>query len=169
MTDAEVLAVQRIAVIPARRLIVALAAVHAARATAIRRLTLDDLDLPNRRITIAGHGQRLGELPHQTLLTWLDQRRATWPKTPNRHVLINANPALGTEPVNPVYLKRHLPHQGVYLERIHGDRVLHEALTVGAARCTSPCSSTCPTPPRAATRPSPRTCSTTRLLSRSCR
>lgn len=46
MTDAEVLAVERIAVTPAQRLIVALAGVHAARATAIRHLTLDDLDLP---------------------------------------------------------------------------------------------------------------------------
>ncbi|MET7690517.1 hypothetical protein ABZT06_21485 [Streptomyces sp. NPDC005483] len=132
MSDAEVLAVQRIAVTPAQRLIVALAAVHAARATANRRLTLDDLDLPNRRITIAGHGQRLGELPHQTLLAWLDQRRATWPKAPNRHVLINAKTALGTGPVSPEYLKRHLLHHGVYLERIRGDRVLYEALTAGA-------------------------------------
>lgn len=132
MSDAEVLAVQRIAVTPAQRLIVALAAVHAARATAIRRLTLDDLDLPNRRITIAGHGQRLGELPHQTLLAWLDQRRAIWPKTPNRHVLINAKTPLGTGSVSPEYLKRHLLHHGVHLERIRGDRVLHEAPTVGA-------------------------------------
>jgi hypothetical protein len=74
MTDAEVLAVQQIAVTPAQRLIVALAAVHAARATAVRSLTL------------AGHGQRLGELLYQ----------------------------------------------GVHLEHIRGDRVLHEALTVGA-------------------------------------
>ncbi|MER7813314.1 hypothetical protein [Streptomyces sp900116325] len=132
MTDPEVLAVQRIAVTPVQRLIVALAAVHAARATAIRSLTLDDLVLPNRRITIAEHGQRLGELPYQTLLAWLGQRRATWPKTPNRHVLINSKTALGTGPVSPEYLKRHLLHQGVYLERICGDRVLHETLTVGA-------------------------------------
>ncbi|WP_181647257.1 hypothetical protein [Streptomyces sp. WAC00263] len=132
MTDAEVLAVQRIAATPAQRLIVALAAVHAARATAIRHLTLDDLDPPNRRITIARHTQRLGELPHQTLLAWLAQRRTAWPKTPNRHVLINAKTALGTGPVSPEYLKRHLLHQGVHLERIRGDRVLHEALTVGA-------------------------------------
>ncbi|MEV5011996.1 hypothetical protein AB0K74_48910 [Streptomyces sp. NPDC056159] len=132
MTDAEVLAVQRVAVTPAQRLIVALAAVHAARATAIRHLTLDDLDLPNRRITIARHTQRLGELPHQTLLAWLAQRRTAWPKTPNRHVLINAKTALGTGPVSAEYLKRHLLHQGVYLERIRGDRVLHEALTAGA-------------------------------------
>jgi hypothetical protein len=40
--------------------------------------------------------------------------------------------ALGTGPVSAEYLKRHLLHQGVYLERIRGDRVLHEALTVGA-------------------------------------
>jgi hypothetical protein len=77
MTDAEVLAVQQIAVTPAQRLIVALAAVHAARATAIRHLTLDDLDLPIRRITIAGHTQRLGELPHQTLLTGGSPRPCT--------------------------------------------------------------------------------------------
>ncbi|MET8948537.1 hypothetical protein ABZX30_34700 [Streptomyces sp. NPDC004542] len=109
--------------------------------------------------------ERLGELPHHTLLAWLAQRHTTWPKTPNRHVLINAKTALGTGPVSPEYLKRHLLHQGVYLERIRGDRVLHEAPT----RCTSLWSLTCPTPPRAATRPSPRTCSTTRLLSRSCR
>ncbi|MEU1517673.1 hypothetical protein ABZ490_36955 [Streptomyces sp. NPDC005811] len=71
-------------------------------------------------------------LPHQTLLAWLDQRRDTWPKTPNRHVPINAKTALGTGPVSPEYLKRHLLHQGVYLERVHSDRVLNEALTVGA-------------------------------------
>ncbi|WP_327248912.1 hypothetical protein [Streptomyces sp. NBC_01320] len=132
MTETEVLAVQRVAITPAQRMIVALAAVHAARATAIRHLTLDDLDLPNRRITIAGHAQRLGELPHQTLLAWLAQRGITWPKTPNRHVLINAKTALGTGPVSAEYLKRHLLRQGVHLERIRGDRVLHEALTVGS-------------------------------------
>ncbi|MEU0822400.1 hypothetical protein [Streptomyces mirabilis] len=164
MTDAEVLAVQRIAPTPAQRLIVALAAVHAARATAIRHLTLDDLDLPNRRITIARHTQRLGELPHQTLLAWLAQRRTAWPKTPNRHVLINAKTALGTGPVSPEYLKRHLLHQGVHLERIRGDRVLHEALTSAPTRSISPWASTCPTPPQAATRLSSRSCSTTSLL-----
>ena len=76
---------------PAQRLIVALAAVHAARWAAIRDLTLDDLDLPSRRITIAGH-QRLGELTCRALPAWLDHRRATWPRTPNRHVLISARP-----------------------------------------------------------------------------
>ena len=44
----------------AQRLAIALAAVHAARPQAIRELTLDDIDLPNRRITLAGHWQPLG-------------------------------------------------------------------------------------------------------------
>ena len=69
MTDAEIRAVERAAISPAQRLIVALAAIHAARSGAIRHLTLDDLDLPNRRITIAGHSQRLGELTCTALRT----------------------------------------------------------------------------------------------------
>jgi integrase len=50
MTDAEIRAIEQAATSPAQRLIVALAAVHAARWAAIRGLTLDDLDLPNRHI-----------------------------------------------------------------------------------------------------------------------
>lgn len=38
-------------------------AVHAVRASVMRNPTLDDLDLPNQRITIAGPHQRLDELP----------------------------------------------------------------------------------------------------------
>lgn len=132
MTTAEIRAVKQIAATPTQQLIVALAAVHAVRATAIRHLTLDDLDLPNRRITIAGHAQRLGELTHQALLTWLTQRRAHWPHTPNRHVLITQRTALGIGPVSTDYLKRHLLRRGIRLEHIRGDRILHEALSVGA-------------------------------------
>ncbi|WP_329538052.1 hypothetical protein OG568_58315 (plasmid) [Streptomyces sp. NBC_01450] len=47
-------------------------------------------------------------------------------------MLINAKTALGTGPVSAEYLKRHLLHRGVCLERSRGDRLLHEALTVGA-------------------------------------
>lgn len=47
-------------------------------------------------------------------------------------MLINAKTALGTGPVSAEYLKRHLLHRDVYVERIRGDRLLHEVLTVGA-------------------------------------
>jgi integrase len=131
MTDTEIRAVEQVAISPAQRLIVALAAVHAARPAAIRELTLDDLDLPNRRITIAGHPQRLGELTYRALRAWLGHRRTAWPRTPNRHVLISEKTALGTGPVTSSYLSWHLCRRGVSVERIRRDRVLHEALTTG--------------------------------------
>ena len=132
MTDAEIQAVQQAATTPAQRLIVALAAIHAARWAPIRDLTLDDLDLPNRRITIAGHPQRLGELTHRALRAWLGHRRGTWPHTPNRHVLISEKTALATGPVSRSYLNWNLQRHGVSIERIRRDRVLHEALAARA-------------------------------------
>jgi site-specific recombinase XerD len=132
MSDAEIRAVEQAVTSPAQRLIVALAAVHAARWAAIRGLTLDDIDLPNRRITIAGHPQRLGELTCRTLRAWLDYRRATWPRTPNRHVLISERTALGSGPVTRSFLTWNLQRHGVSIERIRRDRVLHEALTARA-------------------------------------
>jgi hypothetical protein len=131
MTDAQIRAVESATRTPPQRLVVALAAVQAARLGSIRELVLDDLDLPNRRITLAGHTQRLGDLTHQALRIWLAQRRDRWPSSPNRHVLISPRTALGNGPVSRTYLHRHLLGDGVDLDQIRGDRVLHEALTVG--------------------------------------
>jgi integrase len=68
MTAEQIRAVQQAAATPAQRLAIALAAVHAARPGAIRDLTLEDIDLPSRRIIIAGHRQPLGELTRDALL-----------------------------------------------------------------------------------------------------
>jgi len=134
MTAEQIQAVEQAAVTPAQRLAIALAAVHAARPGAIRELTLEDIDLPGRRITLAGHRQRLGELTRGALLAWLDYRRATWPDTANRHVLITRKSALGTGPVSASYLADYLGrHQrGISLEHIRRDRILAEALATGA-------------------------------------
>jgi hypothetical protein len=121
-----------LAVTPAQRLVVALAAVHAARATAIRELTLDDVDLAGRRIRLGGHVQRLPEFVRHALVAWLEHRRRTWPHTPNRHVLVSTVTATGTQPVSDYYLSCHLLLQGVQLEQIRGDRILQEALAVEA-------------------------------------
>jgi hypothetical protein len=72
MTAEEIHAAGQVAVTPAQRLAIALAAVHAACPKAIRELTLDDIDLPSRRITLAGHRQPLGELTRSALLAWLE-------------------------------------------------------------------------------------------------
>ncbi len=131
MTDAEIHAVAQSAHHPAQRLIIALAAIHAARSGTIRHLTLDDLDIPNQRITIGGHRRRLDELTLRALRAWLDHRRTTWPHTPNRHVLIAGRTALGTGPVSHVYLQSQLGQHGFTIDRLRGDRILHEALTAG--------------------------------------
>jgi integrase len=131
MTEDEIRAVEQIAVHPAQRLIIALLAVHAARPGSIQHLTLDEVDLPNRRISLAGHRQRLGGMTERTLRAWLDHRRATWPHTLNQHVLISGRTALGVQPVSKHYFQRHLRDHGIRPERIRGDRILHEALAVG--------------------------------------
>jgi integrase len=132
MTDEEIAAVKEVAVTPDQRLVIALAAVYAARGKAIRELTLDDIDLAGRRITISGHRQRLTEFVHRVVVMWLKYRHRRWPHTPNRHVLVSRESALGTGPINDYYLTWHLLLHGVQLEQIRGDRILREALAVDA-------------------------------------
>ena len=131
MTDGEIRAIEGLAVRPAQRLAVALAAEHAARTSTIRHLKLDDVDLPNRRITLAGHDQRLGDLTHRAMRAWLGHRRATWPHSPNPHVLISKRTALGTGPVCHEFVRFSLGDSGFSIDRIRADRILHEALTAG--------------------------------------
>ncbi len=57
MTDDEIHAVEQLAADPAGRVIVALAAENAARTGAIGHMALDDLDLGNRRVALAGRRQ----------------------------------------------------------------------------------------------------------------
>ncbi len=113
MTDEQIAAVKDVAVTPGQRLVIALAAVYAARAKAIRELTVDDIDLARRRITIGGHRQHLTEFAHRTLVACLRYRHRRWPHTPNRHVLVSAQSALGTAPITDYYLTWHLllPHR----------------------------------------------------------
>jgi hypothetical protein len=66
------------------------------------------------------------------MVAWLEHRQRNWPRTPNRHLLISQATATGTGPVSQHYLPFHLLLRGVQLEHIRGDRVLQEALAVGA-------------------------------------
>ncbi|MEV8476234.1 hypothetical protein [Streptomyces sp. NPDC051173] len=116
---------------PADRLILALAAVHAARSGAIRRLQLDDLDIGNRKLTIDGRARRLDDLTLHVAREWLEFRRRRWPNTANPHLLINKITALGTGPVSQVSLTAPLRGQAATLEQLRVDRQLEEALTHG--------------------------------------
>lgn len=114
---------------PADPLILALATIHAARAGAIRDLLLDDVDLGNRRLTIAGRTRPLDEMTRRALLHWLDHRRTRWPTTANPHLLVNMRTALGTGPVGGYWLNDTFRGYHATLDRLRMDRQLEEALT----------------------------------------
>ncbi|GGT36640.1 hypothetical protein GCM10014713_32970 [Streptomyces purpureus] len=116
---------------PADRLVLALAAVHAARSGAIRRLQLDDLDIGNHKLTIDGRIRRLDDLTLHFALEWLKFRRRRWPDTANPHLLINKITALGTGPVSGVTLSEPFRGQAATLEQLRVDRQLEEALVHG--------------------------------------
>lgn len=116
---------------PHARLILALAAIHAARPGMIRALQLDDVDLGNRLITIADHIRPLDELTHHTLAEWLDYRRTRWPNTANPHLLITQKSAVGRGPVGKLWATEATRNLPANLERLRVDRQLEEALTHG--------------------------------------
>jgi len=120
------------AVTPAARLVLVLAAMHAARVKAIRQIRLDAVDLGNRRIVIGGRARPLDELTRQVLHEWLAHRGTRWPSTSNPHLLINQHSANGTGPVSTSYLARTaLRGKAASLERLRIDRQLQEALARG--------------------------------------
>lgn len=129
LTDEKIHALETLATDPACRVIIALAADNAAGTGAIRHLTLNDVDLANHRITLAGRRQRCGQLGHRALRCWLEHRRATWPHTDNPHVLVNPKTVHGTAPISRVFANRRIHQAGCTVGRIRADRILHEALT----------------------------------------
>ncbi|GAA2332817.1 integrase [Dactylosporangium salmoneum] len=116
---------------PAHRVAVVLATVHAARSKDILTLRLDDIDLGNRRLGIAGRIRPLDDLTHHVILEWLDERRTRWPHTANPHLLINRLTALEAGPVSRVWVTRAFWGLTATLERLHADRQLEEALIHG--------------------------------------
>ncbi|WP_328681167.1 hypothetical protein OG905_36300 [Streptomyces sp. NBC_00322] len=116
---------------PAARLVLALAAVHAARVSQIATLTLDDVDLGNRRLTIAGRARPLDDLTLKLLTDWLDHRRRRWPSTANLHLLINEKTANTTGRASNHWISAPLRGQDATLERLRVDRQLEEAMVHG--------------------------------------
>ncbi len=116
---------------PATRLILALAAVHAARVAQIANFMLDDLDMGNGRLTIAGRVRPLDDLTLKLLLEWLEHRRCRWPNTANPHLLIDNQTATRTSRASNHWISASMRGQDATLERLRVDRQLEEALTHG--------------------------------------
>ncbi|MGI5243377.1 hypothetical protein [Dactylosporangium sp. CA-139066] len=116
---------------PHARLAIALAAVHAARHADIRAMQLSDVDLGNRRLSIAGRIRPLDELTYAALTGWLNYRSRRWPNTANPHLLISKESALRLGPVTHPWINRILRGLPATLERLRVDRQLDEAITSG--------------------------------------
>jgi site-specific recombinase XerD len=121
----------RAATTPLARLLLALAAVHAARTSEIRDLRLDDVDLGNRRLTIAGRARPLDELTRQMILNWLTYRHTRWPNTANPHMVINQQTAVEHGPASKVSITEAFRGQHATIERLRVSRQLNEAIAVG--------------------------------------
>ena len=72
LTAEQITSAVHAATTPQARLCVALAAIHAARPGQIRALLITDVDLGDRRITIAGRPRPLDDLTRRLLTEWLD-------------------------------------------------------------------------------------------------
>ncbi|MFJ9566021.1 hypothetical protein ACIRQQ_39065 [Streptomyces fuscichromogenes] len=116
---------------PATLLILALAAVHAARVAQIGTLMLEDVDIGNRRLTIAGRVRPLDDLTLKLLLDWLEHRRTRWPNTANLHLLINNQTANRTTRASNHWISAAMRGQAATLERLRIDRQLEEAMAQG--------------------------------------
>jgi hypothetical protein len=114
------------------RLVVALASVHAARSGAIRGLLVDDVDLANRRLTIAGRVRPLDDLTARLLIEWLDYRRGHWPNTANPHLLLTRVSAVNFGSICYSHIAKILHGLPGTIERLRIDRQLEEALVHGA-------------------------------------
>ncbi|MGH8918288.1 MAG: hypothetical protein ACRD0H_08125 [Actinomycetes bacterium] len=116
---------------PLARLLVALAVVHAARTGAIRDLRLDDIDLGNHRLTIAGRPRPLDDLTRQMILGWLAYRQKRWPNSANPHLIVNQQTAMEHGPMSKVSITAVFRGRHATIERLRANRQLEEALTFG--------------------------------------
>ncbi|MGH3761316.1 tyrosine-type recombinase/integrase [Actinophytocola sp.] len=132
LTDDEISHAVTAATTPHARLFIALAAIYAARHGDIRAIRLDDVDLGNRRITIAGRARHIDDLTHQVLAGWLNYRRQRWPNTANPYLLISKESAVHHGPVSHPWVGLLLRGLPATIERLRIDRQLDEALACGA-------------------------------------
>jgi integrase len=151
---------------PAARLVLVLAAMHAARVKAIRGIRIEDVDLGNRRIVIGGRARPLDDLTSQVLLEWLAHRGTRRPSTANPHLLVNQQSANGTGPISTSYFAKTALRGKTAWKSFASTGSSRRPSHAAPTRCAWPrCSASTPRP-RSATRKMPASCSSQRPKSR---
>ncbi len=111
---------------PDQRLIVLLAGVHALQPHQIRLLTLDDVDLGAGTLRTDGRSRRLDALTLEALHGWLEARRARWPASANRYLLVSQHTAGGASPVTRGWVQQVFRRLGLTAGNLRVDRLLAE-------------------------------------------
>jgi hypothetical protein len=113
---------------PALRVAVALAGVHALLPGQIRRLRLDQVDLPGRRLDPGGLDRPLDEVTADAVTSYLGFRRQRWPSTTNPYLLITRKTAHTGEPASRFWMSRLFRGLPVTAAQLRDDRIVEEAL-----------------------------------------
>ena len=114
---------------PALRVVVALAGVHALLPGQIRRLRLDQVNLPGRRLDTGGLDRPLDEFTASAICGFLDFRDQRWPATSNPYLLVTRKTAHTGEPVSQFWMNRLFRGLPVTAEQLRDDRIVEEALS----------------------------------------
>lgn len=116
---------------PELRVVLALIGVHAIRPHEVRRLLLDQIDLPNRRLDVDGTHRFLDPFTAEALTEYVDYRHCRWTHTSNPHLLVNQRTSHEQCPVSNRWLDRLLRDLPATLRQLRTDRILEEARATG--------------------------------------
>jgi hypothetical protein len=94
-------------------------------------MMLDDVDLPNRRITINGYTRRLDDITAALVNRYLADRQRRWLHTLNPHLFLSEQTGHDQRPVSEWWLDKPLRGLNVTPKQISMDRQLEEALNHG--------------------------------------
>lgn len=106
---------------------VLLAGVHGLRSSEIAALTLDAVDFTAGTLLVRGGVRALDQLTLGKLRDWVEARRARWPVTANRHVLVNQSNAGGVGPVSRSFVQGLVRAGPVTVEALRRDGLLAQA------------------------------------------
>jgi hypothetical protein len=104
---------------------------HALPGTIIAALTLDDIDLDRRALTVAGRRRPLDQLTRDAVTSYRAYRTRRWPLTANRHLLLSQLSALEDGPVSSWWISERITRWNSTLTGLRQDRILEEAAATG--------------------------------------
>lgn len=104
---------------------------HALPGTTIAGLTLDDVGLDGRILTVAGRRRPLDQLTRDAIASYLAYRTRRWPLTANRHLLLSQLSALQDGPVSSWWISERITRWNSTLTGLRQDRILEEAAAAG--------------------------------------